>query len=544
MFSPEERLKYIFTFMKFQENDLELDFWQNDFVRSTSRFIIINKSRRTGYSLATAAKGLVKAMDPDRVAYTQQFVSYNEDDALEKMRYAQQFYDSIPVNCRKKLKKCNESMMEFYDSNGKTTSRLISMPCRPVRGKGGSVALDEFAIYQPRMADIIYTSAIGVISRGGCLEMGSTPLGKIGKFYEILSDRNKYKTYERYNVPWWYSSGLCKDVKAALKNAAGMTTEERVMKYGKDSLVYLYQSSDIDSFQQEFECEFLDSESSFITLDLIYANTPGMRDGDIILPDSEKMDDEEYWQYNRNIDFQAYKDPDSAISQYNPEKHGSPLYFGYDVGRTHDATDIYLIGVMPDGKKRSFARIEMKNKPYREQEETILKLYQGLPIHRGCMDSTGMGKPIFEDLQRRLGERLEGITFTPEIKEVMAIEVKRGLEQKEFLLENNKEFHNQIHSIKRTSTGGKYFRYDAARNEKGHADAFWAWALSNMAITTLKQGNFYTLRKAQNEVNLNVKTTVTESSNNNKAADSLTNRKGKSLTSLQRGFANAYRHKK
>lgn len=229
------------------------------------------------------------------------------------------------------------------------------MPCRPPRGKGGSIALDEFAIYQPRMADLVYTAAIGVISRGGCMEMGSTPLGKIGKFYEILTDRKKFPTYERYNVPWWYSTGLCKDIDSALKNAPSMTTEERVMKYGKESLVYLYQSMDIDSFQQEFECAFLDSESSYITLDLIYANTPGMRDGDILLTEeSANMSDEEYWQYNRGLDFQAFKDVDTAISQYKPELHGGPLFFGYDVGRTHDATDIYLIGKMPDGKKRSF----------------------------------------------------------------------------------------------------------------------------------------------------------------------------------------------
>ena len=78
-----------------------------------------------------------------------------------------------------------------------------------------------------------------------------------------------------------------------------------------------------------------------------------------------------------------------------------------------------------------------------------------------------------------------------------AIDVKRGLEQREFLLSNDKEFHRQIHSIKRTSNGGKYFRYDAERNEKGHADSFWAWALANSAvvITDNKSLNFYAQRK-------------------------------------------------
>ena len=113
------------------------------------------------------------------------------------------------------------------------------------------------------------------------------------------------------------------------------------------------------------------------------------------------------------------------------------------------------------------------------------------------MDATGIGKPVFESLHSKLGDRLEGVVFTPEEKEIMAIDVKRGLEQREFLLSNDKEFHRQIHSIKRTSTGGKYFRYDAERNEKGHADSFWAWALANSAVTLTvkKSNNFYEQRR-------------------------------------------------
>ena len=83
----------------------------------------------------------------------------------------------------------------------------------------------------------------------------------------------------------------------------------------------------------------------------------------------------------------------------------------------------------------------------------------------------------------------------------MAIDVKRGLEQREFLLSNDKEFHRQIHSIKRTSNGGKYFRYDAERNEKGHADSFWAWALENSAVskTDKKSDNFYEQRRRKRQ---------------------------------------------
>ena len=497
MFTKDERLLFAYTYMQFQQKDLLLDFWQDAYIKSMARFIAIVKSRRVGWSFICSLKGLIKAMDPDRIGYTKQFVSYNEEDALEKISYAKQFYDSMPdCDAKKKLVTDNKSMLCFQDKNGITQSRLISIPCRPPRGKGGDISLDEFDIYNAKMQKLVYDAALPVISRGGTIEMGSSPLGKIGQFYDILTDKETYD-YERYNIPWWFCRDLCIDVPTAVKVAPELSTVERVETFGTKILKMIFQNSDIDTFQQEFECCFIDSSESYISLDLIYENTPGKRESDIDLSACENLSDEDYWEYNRGIDFQTYSDLDLAILNYKPEAHGDTLFLGFDVGRTHDATAIFILGRMPDGKKRAFARIELRNQPFEVQEETILKAYKELPIYRGRMDATGIGKPIYESLHKRLGDRLDGVTFTAEEKEIMAIDVKRGLEQREFLLSNDKEFHRQIHSIKRTSNGGKYFKYDAERNEKGHADSFWAWALANAAVTSTdkKNSNFYAQRR-------------------------------------------------
>lgn len=497
MFSKDERLLFAYTYFQFQQKDLLLDIWQDAYLMSMARFIGVVKSRRVGWSFICSLKGLIKALDPDRVGYTKQFVSYNEEDALEKISYAKQFYDSMPeCDAKKKLITDNKSMLCFQDKNGITQSRLISIPCRPPRGKGGDISLDEYSIYNAKMQKLVYDAALPVISRGGTIEMGSSPLGKIGKFYDIITDIHSYD-YERYNIPWWFCRDLCIDVPTAVKVAPGLSTVERVETFGTKIIRQIFQNNDFDTFRQEYECDFIDSSESYIPLDLIYANTPGKRDGDLDLSACEKMSDEEYWEYNRCIDFQTYKELDLAILNYKPALHGETLFLGYDVGREHDATAIFIIGRMPNGLKRDFARIELRNQPFQIQQDTILKAFRELPIFRGRMDATGIGKPVFEALHSQLGDRLEGVVFTAEEKEIMAIDVKRGLEQKEFLLSNDKEFHRQIHSIKRTSTGGKYFRYDAERNDKGHADSFWAWALANSAITLTqtKSNNFYAQRR-------------------------------------------------
>ena len=122
LWTPDEKLNYIYAFIKYDNSGLELDFWQDDFIRNRSRFICLLKSRQTGFSFVVALKGLVKALDPARRKYTRQFVSYNEEDAREKIRYAREFYEAIPQRFKKRLVHSTATSLEFADEGGKTTS--------------------------------------------------------------------------------------------------------------------------------------------------------------------------------------------------------------------------------------------------------------------------------------------------------------------------------------------------------------------------------------------------------------------------------------
>ena len=371
--------------------------------------------------------------------------------------------------------------MEFYDKGKHTISRLISIACRPPRGRGGDIVLDEWAIYPKNMSRTIYTAALPVISRGGCIEGGSSPLGNIGMFCDVWKNEKDYPYFVRYLVPWWASSALCTNVAEAVKLAPYMETEERVELFGTETLKTIFHSMFLEDFQQEFECIFVDSAQSYITLDLIYANTPGMREQDRALEleegQGESVD-------NEGIEVKVFKTADDLILGYEPEKHGNLLYLGYDVARTRDAAEIFLIGLLPNGKKISVASIEMLGQKFEYQREQIRKIMRsGLPIDRGCIDKTGIGMDTTETLQTEFTEtKLEGVEFNVQSKDVLARDVKEGLEKENFLLQNDNKFHRQIHSIKRIAMPGGAFRYDSERDEMGHADKFWAWALANHAI--------------------------------------------------------------
>jgi phage FluMu gp28-like protein len=251
------------------------DWWQTNYLRHDPRFLIVNKSRRIGWSYITSLKGLLKALDPAVFNYTKQFVSYNMADATEKNRGSARAL-SVPTGKdigTRKLVSDQKTQLEFLDTNGRSRSRLISLASKAPRGKGGDISLDEFA-FQQKDHDV-YIGALPVISRGGNIEIGSTPFGNSGRFHDILTDRTNYPNFQRWNIPWYYSPALTTDMDAAIEAArGGMGQETLVMDYGTEILQEIYRSMPTDDFEQEYACSFRDSSASFITLEMIRACTP------------------------------------------------------------------------------------------------------------------------------------------------------------------------------------------------------------------------------------------------------------------------------
>ena len=237
----------------------------------------------------------------------------------------------------------------------------------------------------------------------------------------------------------------------------------------------------------------LDKASPYISLDEIYGCTPGM-DQDI-----EAVEQDEPPEVGESLDWigreiQIYHTVDDmCTSPYIPEKHGI-LYLGYDIAKKRDATSIFLLGLLPDGRKRVYGYEELRAKDFEYQLNCIRQLMKSLPIRRICLDSTGMGAPICERLEKEFPAQVEGIDFNVQNKEEMAQGIKIGLQKHEFILPNDKNLHHQIHSIRRIPTTGGHFRYDADRDENGHADSFWSFALANLACGKASSTGFYQQR--------------------------------------------------
>lgn len=455
----EERVAIATAVLNFGNEDaFAFDWWQQWYISSDIGFLIANKSRRVGWSFVTALKAVMHAIDPETFGYTKQFVSYSMEDAKEKISVAREFYLSIPEPIRpKKMVSDSKTVLEFEDKNSRSRSRLISWPCKAPRGKGGDISLDEFAFHAKDKE--IYVAALPVISRGGSLEIGSTPFGNKGYFHDILIDKEKYPQFKRLEVFWWMSPALCRDVPKAIDESAFLSTRELVTKFGTAILRQIFDSMSIEDFQQEYEGAFRDELAAFITLSMIQACTP--------LGDDELV---------------PFRTIDEMILGFNPEKHGY-LYAGYDVGRTNDSSELVVIGYKPEDKiKRVIASISYKQVKFETQEENLSGLLKNLPIHRLCIDSTGLGMHLAENLEGRFPRKVEPVTFSGPVKEELAEPMWLAFDRKEFMLPADRELQQQIHSIKKTVTASKTPRFDCDANDKHHADKFWSFALANKAV--------------------------------------------------------------
>jgi len=158
------------------------------------------------------------------------------------------------------------------------------------------------------------------------------------------------------------------------------------------------------------------------------------------------------------------------------------LYVGMDIGRKKDLSVIWIDQKI-DTVLRTAAVIELKRTPYFVQEQVLHTLLSRPEFRRACIDETGIGAQLAEGAQDRFGEsRVEGIAFTAESKEALAVGLKQNFEDRGSQIPADNTIRSSLHSVKKYPTTTKHFRFDAERTDAtGHADHFWAKALAVQA---------------------------------------------------------------
>jgi len=441
--------------------------FQIQYLNNSTRLTIDAKSRQVGWSFTAALDAFCDSRITPGAPYV--FVSINQDEAREKIRYLRSIVQATDPPLRpKRLVVDSQTEIEFDDG-----SRFLSHPCRPVRGKPRArVYLDEMAHYPRGMDRQIYTASLPATTKGGYMRIGSSTLGAKGLFWEIMEEKlRKWPGFKRSFIPWWEVLALCTDRTLARQLASEMPTHERVYAFGTDALIEIFENMFLEDFQQEYECAWVDEATAWITWDVITRN--------------QQLDLK--WWHARSVDEALSMIPELSgaisTSQIEPVLCG-----GIDVGRKKDLTEFVVTGKSTSGHLPLRFMISLDRVEFEQQKNCFIEVIRRLPFTQVLVDRNGLGMQLAEDLERETG-KAQGVDFTNPNKELWAVETRVQAEKSMTPIPLDRDLAYQIHSIKKTTTAAKNSVFDTERNEKHHADKFWAWALALYASKTEQAGS-------------------------------------------------------
>lgn len=416
--------------------------YQRAFIEDESRFILCLWARQTGKSFAVAWKVALDVFERDqrgeRVLWV--ILSRGERQSREVMEKVRQAIRAL-LAVRRVLAGSVQDLEEVFRTEDGAEykqldvrlphgSRVVGLPANPdtARGFSGHVVLDEFAFHQH--SDDIWRALYPTITRGYRLIVLSTPNGKQNKFYELWALGGSEWSRHRVDIHQAAAQGLQVDIETLRAGIA-----------------------DPDGWAQEFECQFVDAATAFLTYDLINACE------------------------------------DELAAMDGTEIGDGDLYLGVDVARRRDLTVLWLCERVGDVLWTRLVE-RMEKAPFRAQRERLFDLLAMPRMRRCCMDATGLGVQLAEEAQERFGVKVEAVTFTQAVKEDLAQTLRRRCEDRLVRIPADRWVRDDLHSVRKVVTMAGNVRYDAQRSEAGggHADHFWALALCLHAADTAPRG--------------------------------------------------------
>lgn len=411
--------------------------YQKAWLQNPSRFKIGLWARQTGKSFTVSLEAALDAAFNTGTDWV--FLSRGERQSKELMRKAKMHLKAIT--------EATSDLMETEVAFGNVTykqleivvehdlggeSRIIGLPANPdtARGHSANLVLDEFAFHAD--SHEIWKALFPTVTRGYKLRVISTPQGKSNKFYEIWTGDSVFSKF-RVDIYDAYKAGL-----PIYDDKGELTTPEFLREAIGDDLAW----------RQEYLLEFLDSVHNWIPFELISAAE------------------------------------DASIGLENPLKgEKNPLFMGIDIARKRHLTVIWTLEKVGDVHWTQEIT-SLHDTPFSEQrEEMVRQIFQKKP-QRVCIDGSGLGMQLAEELRANFGSIVEVVTFTLQAKEHMAVYAKRIFEDRRLRIPVDRRIRDDIHSLKRYITAAGNARFDAPKSDEGHADYFWALALALHAAET------------------------------------------------------------
>lgn len=372
-------------------------------------------------TLEIVADCLQKEADGSRTTWV--ILSRGDRQALEAIQECKR-------HCRALLLPFRGDINEFISEDGMRRytqhvirfpngSKIIALPANPdtARGYTANVYLDEFCIH---IDDIEIWRAMLPVLRGRFrVIVSSTPKGGRNRvFYKIMHDQTGTWSHHIVDIYEAVRQGLPIDIE---KERAAM--------------------SDPDGWAQEFELQWLDEASAWLSYELI-----------------------------ESCEHHECGEPSDYM--------GGPCYVGNDIAVRHDLWVAWVVEQIGDVFWTREVSV-MHRAKFAEHASEMRRLFSKYQVVRACIDQTGMGEKVVEDYEREWGSRIEGTLFSQAKKLDIASIIKDRFERRTVRIPSDPSIRNDLYSLKRDGQ-----RFDVDKSAEGHGDRFWALGLSLYAAKT------------------------------------------------------------
>lgn len=430
--------------------------YQQRWLKDKSRFKLGRFARQTGKTFTTTLEVVDDVLEAEAAGRKSPWVILSRGERQAREAMEEGVFRHLEAYGRA-ASSYGIEQLEWYDEDSglkrkalqvvlSKLNKITALPANPdtARGFSANVFLDEFAFHADSRK--IWTALFPVISAGYKLRVTSTPNGKGNKFYDLCtmqgvgdqgpgaSDAALLRVVPAPDPrplapdPW---SRHVVDIYQAVADGLPRDIEEM-----RKAL------NDEDAWAQEFELQWLDEASAWLSFDLI----------------------------------NSVEHDHAGLPQHYA---GGACFVGVDIAARNDLFVIWVLEAVGDvyWTREIIARRRIS---FAEQDGLLDDVFRRYRVIRCCMDQTGMGEKPVQDAQRRHGTtRVEGVLFTGPNKLALATIGKESFEDRTIRIpEGDADLRNDLHKLKKEVSATGTPRFVADSDSAGHADRAWACFLA------------------------------------------------------------------
>ncbi len=389
--------------------------YQQRWIADKSPLKIAEKGRRTGLTWAEAADDVIAAASArDAGGQNVYYIAYNQDMTIEYIQSCGMWaraFDYAASEIEEGIwddEADRDRHIKTYTVKFPSGFRIVALSSRPtnLRGKQGIVVIDEAAFHD--QLDELLKAALALLIWGGCVRVISTHNGIDNPFNELINSTRAGKRGSKarvHRIP--FQQAVDEGLYQRVCGRAGK-------KYTrKDEAAWVVEVYDLygDAAAEELDVIPSSGEGAFLSSVLIESR---MFDAPV-LRWACSTEFATFSDAHRHRDCQDWieRQLQPLLSALNPSLNH---YYGMDFGRSVDLSVIAPMAIEPNLVRRVPFLIELRNVPFRQQEQILFYVVDRLPrLGKGAHDARGNGQQLAELAWQKYGaSRIEPVMLSEE----------------------------------------------------------------------------------------------------------------------------------